>query len=171
VYVFPGGGVHDGESLRDAMSQEVFEETGLQVDNWKLESLCWESVYPTVAAPGVPIKAHHMVCYFSGQLCKASEHQQCLDLCKEEVDGAAWLSIDNAETIVAFDRNSTNCGEEQLGGNGKVFSKTLSMFTNNKNETMIIPLNNLMGIYPQFDSTKWRHCGFAQGSSLFALQQ
>mmetsp|Transcript_22007 Transcript_22007/g.46287 ORF Transcript_22007/g.46287 Transcript_22007/m.46287 type:complete len:434 (-) Transcript_22007:705-2006(-) len=119
AFVFPGGNTDEGESLVRAVSREILEETGLNIDrdSWNLECL-WESVYPTqIPAPGVDddeeegvIRAHHLVCYFSAQLQQEQEHtrvgednrqqQQTLRLCREEVDGAAWLSRGDIQSLL-----------------------------------------------------------------------
>ena len=171
AYVFPGGGVHEHESLVEAVSREVFEETGIEIDDWKLESL-WESIYPTFAKPGVPIKAHHLVCYFSGRLNDGAEKQQFLNLCSEEVDGAVWLSRETAEAIASFDefgRKGTGNNEQIVGSGMQDYSETVSLITNMQNEVQTIPLKELMGIYPR-NGRSGELFGIAQGS-LFALQE
>jgi len=65
-WVFPGGGVEEGESLAQAVTREILEETGLvtSVHDWKIFSL-WESVYPTTAPIDGGIKSHYLVIYMS----------------------------------------------------------------------------------------------------------
>jgi dATP pyrophosphohydrolase len=44
-YCFPGGNVEENESLEDAASRELYEETGIVVDNNSLEKMV--IVYPS----------------------------------------------------------------------------------------------------------------------------
>jgi len=135
AFVFPGGSVDEDESLTEAVTREIQEETGLTIekDSWKLECL-WESVYPTMERiinnkkddddheelddaddnnnncdqdeRDAVIRAHHLVCYFLGQLPveqneeQQKQQQQALQLCEEEVDGAVWLSYDEIQSIL-----------------------------------------------------------------------
>lgn len=203
AFVFPGGNVDpDDESLEHALSREIMEETGLEVaaDSWKLECL-WESVYPTqlpllvetkATATAVAndsdtdeipqdgaIKAHHLVCYFSGRPQNGDPQKQqkqqisktCLNLCEEEVDGAVWMSQDNIRDLLE--------ATAQIGSNDDhglpeiVKNQTIALHTAISASTKqhsIIPLSDLAGIYPCLDETNGRFCGMAQGS-LFALEE
>jgi 8-oxo-dGTP pyrophosphatase MutT (NUDIX family) len=169
AYVFPGGSIDEGETLVEAVSREVYEETGLSIHGWTLESL-WESVYPTISEPGVPIQAHHLVCYFSGRLVNDDEtlfdsnnDKQQLKLCREEVDGAIWLSRDDISSVL---KATTQSNDNQEEG-----SREVRLLTNNDlTETSFVKLKDLMGIYPQTNESGEYCHGMAQGS-LFALEE
>ena len=172
AYVFPGGSIDEGETLVEAVTREVYEETGLSIHDWTLESL-WESVYPTISEPGVPIQAHHLVCYFSGRLQVNSnetlfdsnnDKQQLLKLCEEEVDGAVWLSRNDISSILKVTTQSKNNDREEE-------NRKVRLLTNNDlTETSFVRLKDLMGIYPQTNEPGGYYYGMAQGS-LFALEE
>ena len=193
AFVFPGGNVDaDDESLEHALSREIFEETGLEVseDSWKLECL-WESIYPTHLPPieeeettiatngneekvqnDGAIKAHHLVCYFSGrpQNQDKEETNERLNLCEEEVDGAVRMFSDNIRDLLQataqieadVDRSIPEIVKDQT-----IALQTSSTATASGNDIL---LSELAGIYPRLDKSNNRFCGTAQGS-LFALEE
>jgi 8-oxo-dGTP pyrophosphatase MutT (NUDIX family) len=188
AFVFPGGGVHDGETLSQAATREVYEETNVTVpvDNWNLECV-WESVYPTSTSIG-PISAHHIVCYLSGRALPDDDDDEDHDdtttkelnqpandgrhvrlptvkLCDDEVDGAIWLSRDDMEWII----------QSSSGKDVDAFyqeKRTVDLITTKRLlSTMTIdhiPLCDASGIYPRLND-EGSVCGMAQGS-LFALE-
>jgi 8-oxo-dGTP pyrophosphatase MutT (NUDIX family) len=159
AWVFPGGGADPQESLSQAVSREISEETGLSVveNHWTLQSV-WESVYPT--KPGVGIQAHHLVVYLSAQLSSSSSQE--LNLCQEEVDGAVWLSRENVQEILTATRRQEQ--QKDVVSNPSL----LTMHTTTKGQTVEISLHDLVGIYPQSQGEEL--CGLSQGS-LFALEE
>lgn len=191
AFVFPGGNVDaDDESLEHALSREIFEETGLKIseDSWKLECL-WESIYPThlppleeeettIATDGNEekvqndgaIKAHHLVCYFSGRPQNQEKTNTRLNLCEEEVDGAVRMSPNNIRDLLLatsqieadVDRSIPETIKDQI----------VALETNSSARASGdgILLSDLAGIYPRFDKSNNRFCGMAQGS-LFALEE
>ena len=195
AFVFPGGNVDaEDESLEFALSREIFEETGLVVseDSWKLECL-WESIYPThlptledeklsttadgnedEPLPDGAIKAHHLVCYFSGRPQNQRKREQksntSLNLCREEVDGAVWMSRDNIRDLL--EATSLIEADRDLGLPAIVKEQTIVLQTGSSttNQSKDILLSDLVGIYPRLDVTYSRFCGMAQGS-LFALEE
>ena len=192
AFVFPGGNVDDeDESLEHALSREFFEETGLTIseDSWKLECL-WESIYPT-HLPDLPeldtaatatygndgishqgaIKAHHMVCYYSGKLETQNAANPSLNLCQEEVDGAVWMSRDNIQDLL--EATALIEGEADSGLPDILKDQTIVLQTNSSSTKDLgndIPLSDLAGIYPRFDKISKKAHGMAQGS-LFALEE
>jgi 8-oxo-dGTP pyrophosphatase MutT (NUDIX family) len=162
AWVFPGGGVDPDESLSQAIAREVWEETGLVVENWTLVCV-WESVYPTIPEPEVPIQAHHLVVYMSGELAASSSPQQ-LQLCETEVDGAVWLSRENVRDLLQV-MSSKEERQGVLNQRSKV-----TMCTNTGDETVDISLKDLVGIYPQTGDMSDFPCGMSQGS-VFALEE
>jgi 8-oxo-dGTP pyrophosphatase MutT (NUDIX family) len=180
AWVLPGGTVNLHESLFEAVQREVWEETGIHsnVDAWKMESV-WESVYPTtfsndddwsvnqetgdVVIPATSIQAHHIVVYLSTILPPKEEvpSASLLTLCAEEVDAAVWLSSDDCKTVIARDVESAASSKLSL------YHHTTG--TDNQNKDDEVPLQHLVGIYPQIlpDGTLG---GMAQGS-LFAMEE
>ena len=199
AFVFPGGNVDaDDASLAHALSREIAEETGLNlpVDTWKLECL-WESIYPTHLPPPLPveggseeakgaIKAHHLVCYFSGNLPDQTEQQQqyqqqrwkpkdSLNLCEEEVDGAVWLSHKNMRGILEATEQLSTLKDEDSDDHERdpCDDQTVTLHSTRNigsNQETQIHLSDLAGIYPRLDQTDGHFCGIAQGS-LFALEE
>ena len=185
AWVLPGGGVEPGESLSEAISREVQEETGLRVDPQAWTMACaWESVYPTT---GSPIRAHHIVIYFITTLTTP----QRLMLCPTEVDGAIWISREQLQYVLEASPTTTTTsitsltdGLESTNRRSKDIAVELTVplyhskkDIHNNNDTddeTSISLKELVGIYPQSvwtdDSGTTKLCGLAQGSR-FALEE
>ena len=158
AWVFPGGSVdQEDENLEHAISREVLEETGIPTTDW--EVLCmWESVFPTIPEPDVPIKRHHLVVYLSTHLGATPS----INLCEEEVDGALWLSPKQIEYII----ETTYSDESVTSPDADVLMGPTGVVTKREK------LQHLAGIYPRFEDqgSSIAPFGMAQGS-LFALEQ
>jgi 8-oxo-dGTP pyrophosphatase MutT (NUDIX family) len=98
VWVFPGGHIESGESLREAASREFEEEVGLHIEPSALELLClWESCFPISWKE--PLQAHHLVAFFFARdVLKRGVTMPQLQL--EECDAYSWVSTDSALSIV-----------------------------------------------------------------------
>ena len=183
AWVFPGGSFDEETDtcLEDAISREVYEETGIQTTNgWKLESL-WESVFPTVATPNVPIKRHHLVLYFSTKLNESSNDIK-LKLCDTEVDAATWLSPENIHSILSnriySKEQHTNDDVDRVKCKDQI-DDIIDIIMNNSSSTKKESLDQLIGIYPRLsfgvneksnNNMTSPPSGLAQGS-LFALEE
>lgn len=179
AWVFPGGTVDSGESLLDAVRREVWEETGIDSDSnsWKPECV-WESVSPTFfskhelnedgTVPPTAIKAHHIVIYLSTIL---SQQQPSLNLCKDEVEAAVWLSEDDCAVIKSHDFAITKGSNVNL-----ILNNTEKINDSVLPPTSFVPIHDLMGIYPRksacaAEKTKTTVLGGMAQGSLFALEE
>ena len=175
AWVLPGGAVDDNdETIQQALSREVYEETNLTVnshgddDDWKIVGL-WESVYPTsIQNPDTdPIYAHHLCIYMSGQVDYATK----LRPCAEEVDSAIWLKESDIERILQLNYDTKE---------GRDLEETVSIeldgneSDDNLNPRTLVRLLDLLGIYPQYKNgdniRKGNPKGISQGT-LFAIEQ
>mmetsp|Transcript_59384 Transcript_59384/g.145285 ORF Transcript_59384/g.145285 Transcript_59384/m.145285 type:complete len:429 (-) Transcript_59384:5479-6765(-) len=197
AFVLPGGSVDDGETLCQAATREIYEETNIvvPVDGWTLESV-WESVYPTSSLLG-PISAHHIVCYLSGRALLPDGDEESDDncvngrlsverrrrlptmrLCDDEVDGAVWLSRDDMEWIIqassskssdTFDFYKPQQQQQDQRIVDLICTKTDRRTGSVTTTSVPISLSDASGIYPTVNDDG-SVCGMAQGS-LFALER
>jgi len=100
TWVPPGGHIEVGESLLEALSREIREETGLSTDGYESEMLCaWESVYPFRLSMGQPLR-HHLVLYFLLKSTQtAQELRNAMKLDADEVGAAMWLDQHQANIV------------------------------------------------------------------------
>ncbi len=96
VYMSPGGGVEEGESLPECCAREVMEESGLQVDVGEHLFTIYEYVFDELYI------AHYFLCEVIG------EGQQALT--PTEIDHGVmpvWLDIDKAIEIFSHYKEKT----------------------------------------------------------------
>ena len=105
IWVPPGGGSENSETILDTGLREVLEETGLDVKKFMLnvEPLClWESVYPALLAKGDP-KRHQIVVYLHIVLNKNSrELLEITKLCPNETEACAWLDLNEIQIATDY---------------------------------------------------------------------
>ena len=104
VWVPPGGGSEESESLIETGLREVREETGLDIKNLMqfAEPLClWESVYPPLLAKGQP-KRHQIVLYLHALVHKSSQELD-IKLDPMETDACAWLNLEQINLAVNYE--------------------------------------------------------------------
>ncbi|CAE7332178.1 phzS [Symbiodinium sp. CCMP2456] len=94
-WVFPGGGVDEGELLFAAGRRELYEETGLTVDHASMQLLCfWESVFPTSADGCVEagqVKGHSVTAFVKALVEPAKA--EALALQSSECERCAWVPL------------------------------------------------------------------------------
>lgn len=94
-WVFPGGGVDDGEDLLQAGSREMLEETGMHVPPMAMRLLCfWESVFPTSCEGCLReglVKGHSIVAFVTAAV--PVEELSRLRLQRSECDRCAWVPL------------------------------------------------------------------------------
>ncbi len=96
-YNFPGGGVHLGETLHDAVKREVWEETGARVTVGKLMAV-WEYIPPEDDPYGNVHKIGHL---FNCELVADSEPNMPEQPDPSQV-GIRWVSLEKLDTIQLY---------------------------------------------------------------------
>ena len=101
VWVGPGGGVEDGESLVEALARELVEETGLMLTDEGAPALVWtqENKFPEMEPHGYSgVTGHFYVVPLSaftreeGSLIGAADHPR-----EDGVFDMRWWSLDEVE--------------------------------------------------------------------------
>ena len=108
VWVPPGGGSEDSETIQETGLREVLEETGLDLKPMMIlnEPLClWESVYPPLLAKGQP-KRHTLVIYLHVLVSKNSQDLiEEINLDPQETNACAFLNLDQIHLATNYDLN------------------------------------------------------------------
>ncbi len=97
-YNFPGGGVKQGERMRDALLREVKEETGFQVSVVELIA-CEDSFYQTMDGKSLQSYQVYFLCTITGgeaSIDHLSESE------KEYVGMPEWLPIDRVSSVAFY---------------------------------------------------------------------
>lgn len=103
VWVPPGGGSEQSETILETGVREIQEETGLDVTKIMkfAEPLClWESVYPPLLAKGDP-KRHQVVVYLHILLEKSSKDLN-VKLDPQETDAFTWLNLEQIQVATDY---------------------------------------------------------------------
>lgn len=103
VWVPPGGGSEESETILETGVREIQEETGLDVRKImkSAEPLClWESVYPPLLGLGDP-KRHQIVVYLHVLVEKSSKDLD-VKLDPQETDAFTWLDLEQMQVATDY---------------------------------------------------------------------
>ena len=102
-----GGSVENqDDSIFNAATREVLEETGLDIDVDCLTPMyLWESAFPTSIDQGTPSR-HHLIIYFHAkanlftkEATKEEKYEKLLKMQLEEVATASWIDLNAVAAI------------------------------------------------------------------------
>ena len=104
-YIFPGGGVKEGESNVAAIIREIHEETGIMLSPDALEErLKLETYYPSAYNYGTRLcRARHTTTIFFYVKCSGEIKSDKMSLTANEIDGnfkVAFVSLKRLQEIV-----------------------------------------------------------------------
>ena len=106
VWVPPGGGSEEAETIQETGLREVLEETGLDLK--PILTLCqplclWESVYPPLLAKGQP-KRHTLVIYLHVLVSQNSNDLiKSIKLDPQETNACAFLDLEQVQLATDYD--------------------------------------------------------------------
>jgi 8-oxo-dGTP pyrophosphatase MutT (NUDIX family) len=118
-WVVPGGKSDPNETLHESMIREIFEETGLNIQDQKSEIIfCWEATWN--------LKRHYFIVYFKVLVDDEFLSKNSMNPQKDEIDAFAWVSKEDVEQLENKETSNEFEGYEYVDGSFK--NSTFSIF-------------------------------------------